>query len=148
MDISTSKVLLFFTSIGLIVSCLNGFNAEKTLYALYYPEKYFIKDTLQYTSEEVINAASETGSTELNWYFGILLKTNIHSEVAAYEHEAISNVLPVWYCTLTKSSQLRESEDLDSPFSFSRRSDQIATLLDLLWLPSLLYFIYLKRKKQ
>jgi hypothetical protein len=147
-NMTISGFLLIFGTLAIGIELINDFDDPKILYSLFYPEKYLKADCLIDTEHEAAGRSSCEGCYDM--YYGSLEKYKIKTSVKArnsYSYEYCKKGVPVWYCTLTKTAIWRTGETYNSPFEFESRNYLFNTIGLIIYLPNLLYYLYLKFKK-
>jgi hypothetical protein len=140
-------VFLAISSLNTLSEVIYDFDSVKTFYALFYPDKYFVKDYLIIDHDRTVSITSDLGEDDFFYYHGILEYQKKNATVIALRDVAKFKI-PAWYCTLSGTAFWRTHINFTmTPFSYNARDEFMRTLLFILWLPTLLYYLYLIFKK-
>lgn len=137
-------ILLFISSYGLLISFVYDFDQVKTFYSLWNPDKYFVSDTLIY--DRIEDSDSEMSSPN-TFYYGQLQKYKTKGRVLSKNGGFIDSKVPVWYCVISEQIFDNLDNKLGGPISFRFINIIFNTFIGFIWLPNLLYFIYLKSSR-
>lgn len=137
-------ILLFFSSFGVLFAFINNFDHAKTFYSLWNPDKYFVSDTLIYDRTE---DSDSDMSSPLTYYYGVLQENKTKGRVLSKNGGFIDSKVPVKYCILSKAILYDSDNKLGKPLSYESLNELLNTFLAFIWLPNLLYFIYLKSSR-
>lgn len=146
--IAISGFLLIIGSLTLCIELINDFEKLKTFYASIYLRESFEKDCLVYSLEYPLNDCT-TGDC-LYYYTGNLAKNKNKITVTGWRSligQLGCDDIPVWYCTYSKSVLIRTKNEMYHSFSFKMINYWLGSIMLILLLPNLLFFIYLKLKK-
>ena len=138
-----SFTFVIFSIIFFTIEVAHDFRTTKTLYASFYPEKYFEKDVIQY---EWQTSGAGSGGRGFYYYYGTLRrnkkKARIFSDEGYMKKTWSPNLeIPVWYCNLNGSVGIRTGKEPPKPYSFELLNSQMTILVWLLFLPALVYII-------
>lgn len=151
MKKTISIVIFILGIVALIDDYTDNFTKIKLLYASFNSEKYFEKDELNYNNK-ISSAGDDSGRVYV--YKGVLKKNNekVQYGVLGYE-KSIERILteegniPVWFCKIKGVERviIRNENNLPKPYSFI--NSWFFVMLWILWIPSVLYLIKIKKQK-
>jgi hypothetical protein len=136
------------------VNVMKNFEYTKVFYASFYPDKYFYKDTL--ITNEVTNPSSSGPNKTYYRFIGYSqfdsTKIGVELSFSMVEDENNSfnrGKIPIWRSNITKMVWYRREDNVfPKPFSIYMIDYWLGTIMSILFLPCLLYLIYLKKFKK